>query len=893
VQILRIARVSAGAASLLFPAMAYAIVGGEPIAPSSAVGSATIVVSTGLGQCSATVIGPRVVLTGAHCVERSSEARIVSGNASIRLTCTPHPNYPTNVSADFALCMADDDMPTAAVAQVNADPGRLTTGKRVTLVGFGCRDAKGISKLGLLSQGTAVITTVPQQSTNLNDPLYTSTKGATSCFGDGGGGLFDLSAGDQVRPLLVGVQSRSDLSQVLYAATVGTPAFRNWAAVWSNANGQLICGIDNEGAACKTGAAAASTDSRLTMTQLEPANETPRRLITNVVYKAGDIVKDIVGRVCGSQDAAYYEIMTKYHEQTTGFSLDANTQFAVGGQIDIPACPKPSSSQVKSVTAKRGDTLKDIFRREADPSKWKGFGSVAAAPSTDSDSFLSATKALNPALDVLAPLKTGTVVSVPTAPLSPDKLPAVSAGLQQKEPRVDVAKTDAELQSGQKCQGTVSATYPYDMASLLDVLASNPPKNSIERPPITVLVADNGIFLSRHGGFNESVLARTEEERTNPTYQRDITPFQSGLKQSHGTQVASLVLGGPLLARLAALTGVTRIKIRPVKIYNETILSGRDINTGKEVIIRNYIVNPKAFNTVVNDAFRHAEIVNMSLKYYEEIPEIKGAITGKGSTLFVVAAGNDDGSLSITPVYPALYGGEIRDDSSNLIAVAALDDKGGIADLSNYGLPWIEIGAPGCGVPVLTYNRERRSWSIEELHGTSLSAPIVSFAAALIKSETKWSPDSIKLRLLVSADLNPGLTGKIVDGRMLNIPKALSLWHDVLVTDTTIRGTVRLKLNGQIKDEYSTIEFNCNGVPTAVQSRRILKLVPKFQNAAGQTILKMYYKPDDNSARFQNAECDMLSGLSFWVKDLELDDEREFSLDQVKDYVRRAFPSPP
>lgn len=885
-QILRIARVGAGAASLLFPAMAYAIVGGEPIAPSSAVGSATIVISTGLGQCSATVIGPRVVLTGAHCIERSSEARIVSGNASIRLTCTPHPNYPTNVSADFALCMAEDDLPTAAVAQVNADPGRLTTGKRVTLVGFGCRDANGISKLGLLSQGTAVITTVPQQSTNLNDPLYTSTKGATSCFGDGGGGLFDLSAGDQARPLLIGVQSRSDLSQVLFAATVGTPAFLNWAGVWSNANGRLICGIDNEEAACKTGAAAASIDSRSTMTQPEATSDTPRRLITNVVYKAGDTVKDIVGRVCGSQDAAYYEIMTKYHERTTGFSIDANTRFAAGGQIDIPACPKTNSSQVKSVTAKKGDTLWDIFRREADPSKWKGFGSVAAVPSPDNDSFLSATKALNPTLDVNAPLKTGTVVSVPTAPLS-----SVSAGLQQKEPRVDVAKTDDELlQSGQKCRGTVSATYPYDMASLLDVLASNPVKNASERPPVTVLVADNGIFLSRHGGFNESVLARTEEERTSASYQRDITPFQSGSKESHGTQVASLVLGGPLLARLPALTGAARIKIRPFKVYLETTLSGTDVNTGREAIIRKYIVNPDAFNTVVNDAY--ADIVNLSLKYYKEIPEIKGAITEKGKTLFVVAAGNDDGPQSNT-VYPALYGGEIRDNSSNLIAVAALDDRGGIADISNYGLPWIEIGAPGCGVPVLTYNRERRSWSIEELHGTSLSAPIVSFAAALIKSETRWSSAFVKLRLLASADLNPVLIGKIVDGRMLNIPKALSLWHDVLVTDTTIRGVVRLKLNGQIKGEDSSIEFKCNGVPTAVLSRRILKLVPKFPNAAGQPILKMYYKLDDNSARFQDVECEMLSGLSFWIKDLELQDERNFALDQVKDYVRKAFPSPP
>jgi hypothetical protein len=324
-------------------------------------------------------------------------------------------------------------------------------------------------------------------------------------------------------------------------------------------------------------------------------------------------------------------------------------------------------------------------------------------------------------------------------------------------------------------------------------------------------------------------------------------------------------------------------------------VQGTDVNTGKETIVKRYTIDPAAITALVDDASSNkGQIVNLSLKYYQDMPVIRKAIEEKGLALYVVAAGNDDGALSAdNTVYPAMYGGKIHDNLSNIITVGALDGDLGIASISNFGGQWVDIGAPGCAVPVLYYDYAQKSWSIQILHGTSMATPIVSFAAALLKSESgSWPPAVIKARLLASADLSPALTGKIADGRILNIPKALSLWHDVVETttaDAILRGKVQLKQNGKLKGEDDRIDFTCRGLPVSVPSRNILKIAPNFVNSEKKMVLKMYYRPKDGTAELESVECDMSAGLVFNMTDLEGSQAGDFALDQVKDYVRRSF----
>ena len=336
------------------------------------------------------------------------------------------------------------------------------------------------------------------------------------------------------------------------------------------------------------------------------------------------------------------------------------------------------------------------------------------------------------------------------------------------------------------------------MTALLDVLASNRAASSNERATVTVLIGDNGLFLSKFGAFGDPILKTTEEEHGHlDVYHEAITPIQAGSPSKKGAS--------------HTLRRRRRQRRRPAKC-NQYCLPGYD-------------------------------------------------------------------------------GGKIHDGLSNIIAVGALDGDLGLAEISNSGPQWVDIGAPGCAIPVLSYDNNKKLWNIQKLHGTSLAAPIVSFAAALIKSESgNWSPALIKGRLLASADLSPALVSKIADGRILNISKALSLWHDVLeVRETVIRGKVELKQNGKLKSEKDTVDFTCRGLPVSVPPRNILKLVPNFTNLENKRVLKMYYRPKDGTAEFENVECDMSAGILFTLTDPDSNQTRDFNFDQVKDYVRRAF----
>ena len=135
-----------------------------------------------------------------------------------------------------------------------------------------------------------------------------------------------------------------------------------------------------------------------------------------------------------------------------------------------------------------------------------------------------------------------------------------------------------------------------------------------------------------------------------------------------------------------------------------------------------------------------------------------------------------------------------------MIAIAALYRDGATgwkrAPFSDFGTNHVELGAPGCAVPVVHYERDQEAWESvpHRENGTSFAAPLVSFTAALISNEKPdLSGSQIKNRLLAAADLNPSLAREIIDGRSLNVVKAASLVQDVFRTGSQIlRGTMQV-----------------------------------------------------------------------------------------------------
>jgi thermitase len=109
--------------------------------------------------------------------------------------------------------------------------------------------------------------------------------------------------------------------------------------------------------------------------------------------------------------------------------------------------------------------------------------------------------------------------------------------------------------------------------------------------------------------------------------------------------------------------------------------------------------------------------------------------------LAVVSAGND-GQKGNPVDYPA--------GCSGAFAVSASDTRDQKAGFSEYG-PQIDISAPGVGILTTSWDKgDKHGYAFES--GTSLSAPIVSGAAALLLSRhPDWSPDQVRARLVATA----------------------------------------------------------------------------------------------------------------------------------------------
>jgi len=131
--------------------------------------------------------------------------------------------------------------------------------------------------------------------------------------------------------------------------------------------------------------------------------------------------------------------------------------------------------------------------------------------------------------------------------------------------------------------------------------------------------------------------------------------------------------------------------------------------------------------------------------------------------LFIAAAGNAASNNDLHPIYPASYG------SDNIISVAATDQNGELAQFSNYGAVSVDIAAPGERIFSTSLRGEYSYMS-----GTSMSAPHVAGAAALIKA---YRPEltmlEIKRIILSSVERRLELAGKVSTGGVLDVGRMM------------------------------------------------------------------------------------------------------------------------
>ncbi|GAA1597050.1 S8 family peptidase [Actinoplanes couchii] len=238
---------------------------------------------------------------------------------------------------------------------------------------------------------------------------------------------------------------------------------------------------------------------------------------------------------------------------------------------------------------------------------------------------------------------------------------------------------------------------------------------------VTVAVIDTGVDAN-HPDLRGTVL---------PGY--DATVRKAGVSRDgngHGTHVA-----GTIAALTGNDVGISAVapdaRILPVKVLSDSG-SGNMSDTATGIVWA---------------ADNGAQVINMSLGGTTRVTAVSTAIAyarSRGVTV-VAAAGNERAAGS-----PASYPGA----DAGVIAVAATDAADKVAPYSNAG-SYVDVAAPGSSI-LSTYPTALGA-QYRSLSGTSMAAPHVAAAAALLKStQPKLTPDQIEAALESSAvDLGP------------------------------------------------------------------------------------------------------------------------------------------
>ncbi len=183
-------------------------------------------------RCTAVIVGPRAILTAAHCVKATDGSFMHRGERyEVKLVASPHYQGERH---DLALGVTDRPIAGATYATLGSG---VRAGDAIDMVGYGCTEPGGGGKKGELRLGTSRVVAFAKTFFM----VARAPGGGAVCYGDSGGPVFVRKNGAR---RLVGIIARGDIEDTSYVISLEAARSRGFLKRTADRLGAELCGFN-------------------------------------------------------------------------------------------------------------------------------------------------------------------------------------------------------------------------------------------------------------------------------------------------------------------------------------------------------------------------------------------------------------------------------------------------------------------------------------------------------------------------------------------------------------------------------------------------------------------------------------------------------------------------